>query len=154
MASSHSSRCFPCISAFQTIVAAKLEKSLYYHHSFPDISHNFFGLYFNSRWHGSPLFVEKIDDETADDEKLNYEFVGEDLHVSGIMKVPCNDNLYIYCTEEGSYNDRTLTFKVEQVGTQTDSYQLGKVDIWLRGFDEETSPQHGIYIQNGKKVMK
>lgn len=152
--------------------------------------------FFNSHWHGSPLFVEKVDDETADDEKLNYEFVGEDLHVSGIMKVPCNDNLYIYCIDEGSYNDRRLTFKVEQVGTQTDSYHLGKVDFWLRYFPKEvtytivdktgthkitsgtssihdmnsgfntttmydltgrhlsTSPQHGIYIQNGKKVLK
>jgi len=152
--------------------------------------------FFNSHWHGSPLFVEKVDDETTDDEKLNYEFVGEDLHVSGFMEVPCNDNLYIYCIDEGSYNDRRLTFKVEQVGTQTDSYHLGKVDFWLRYFPEEvtytivdktgthkitsgtssihdmnsgfntttmydltgrhlsTAPQHGIYIQNGKKVLK
>ena len=150
------------------------------------------------RWHGSPLFVEKVDAEMADcGEELNYELVNEELHVSGIMKVPCNDNLYIYCIDEGSYNDRRLTFKVEQVGTPSDSYHLGKVDFWLRYFDEyvtytiidnegthlvtssipsihnrnghnsstttmydltgrrlSTAPQHGIYIQDGKKVFK
>ena len=150
-----------------------------------------------SRWHGSPLAVEKVDAEVADGEKLNYELVNEELHVSGIMKVPCNDNLYIYCIDEGSYNDRRLTFKVEQVGTQTDSYHLGKVDFWLHYFDEyvtytiidnegthlvtssipsihnrnghnsstttmydltgrrlTTAPQHGIYIQDGRKLFK
>ena len=150
-----------------------------------------------SRWHGSPLAVEKGDAEVADGEKLNYELVNEELHVSGFMEVPCNDNLYIYCIDEGSYNDRRLTFKVEQVGTPSDSYHLGKVDFWLRYFDEyvtytiidnegthlvtssipsihnrnghnsstttmydltgrrlTTAPQHGIYIQDGRKVFK
>ncbi|MBR3529966.1 MAG: hypothetical protein IKN83_01235 [Bacteroidaceae bacterium] len=150
-----------------------------------------------SRWHGSPLAVEKVDAEVADGEKLNYELVNEELHVSGFMEVPCNDNLYIYCIDEGSYNDRRLTFKVEQVGTPSDSYHLGKVDFWLRYFDEyvtytiidnegthlvtssipsihnrnghnsftttmydltgrrlSTAPQHGIYIQDGRKVFK
>ena len=150
-----------------------------------------------SRWHGSPLAVEKIDAEMEDGEKLNYELVDEELHVLGIMKVPCNDNLYIYCVDEGYYNDRTLTFKVEQVGTPSDNYRLGKVDFWFRYFDDEvtytivdnegthkvtsgistiynkhkhnsstttmydltgrqfsTAPQHGIYIQDGRKVIK
>lgn len=150
-----------------------------------------------SRWHGSPLAVEKVDAEVADGEKLNYELVNEELHVSGFMEVPCNDNLYIYCIDEGSYNDRRLTFKVEQVGTPSDSYHLGKVDFWLHYFDEyvtytiidnagtyivtssipsihnrnghnsstttmydltgrrlSTAPQHGIYIQDGRKVFK
>ena len=150
------------------------------------------------RWHGSPLFVEKVDAEMADcGEELNYELVNEELHVSGIMKVPCNDNLYIYCIDERSYNDHRLTFKVEQVGTPSDSYHLGKVDFWLHYFDEyvtytiidnegthivtssipsihnrnghnsstttmydltgrrlSTAPQHGIYIQDGRKVLK
>ena len=133
----------------------------------------------------------------ADGEKLNYELVNEELHVSGFMEVPCNDNLYIYCIDEGYNIDRRLTFKVEQVGTPSDSYHLGKVDFWLRYFDEDvtytiidnegthlvtssipsihnrnghnsstttmydltgrrlsTAPQHGIYIQDGKKVFK
>ena len=150
-----------------------------------------------TRWHGSPLFVEKVDAEVADGEKLNYELVNEELHVSGIMKVPCNDNLYIYCIDEGYNIDRRLTFRVEQVGTPSDGYQLGKVDFWLRYFDEyvtytivdntgthnvtsgilpihnkdkhnsstttmydltgrtlSTAPQHGIYIQDGRKVLK
>ena len=150
-----------------------------------------------SRWHGSPLAVEKIDAEMEDGEKLNYELVNEELHVSGIMKVPCNDYLYIYCVDEGYYNDRTLTLKVEQVGTPSDNYRLGKVDFRLRYFDEyvtytiidnegthkvtsgisfihnknghnsstttmydltgrplTTAQQHGIYLLDGRKVLK
>ena len=148
-----------------------------------------------SRWHGSPLVVEKVDVEGADGEKLNYEFVDEELHVSGIMKVPCKDNLYIYCIDEG--NGHRLSFKVEQVGTPSDNYRLGKVDFRLRYFDDlvtytivdnegthnvtsgistiynkdkhnssttmmydltgrplTTAPQHGIYILDGRKVLK
>jgi hypothetical protein len=152
--------------------------------------------FFQTFWHGSPLVVEKVDAEMADGEKLNYELVNEELHVSGIMKVPCNDNLYIYCIDEG--NGHRLSFKVEQVGTPIDSYQLGKVDFWLGSFYEEvtytivdnegthivtssilpihnengghnsstttmydligrrlsSAPQHGIYIQDGRKVLK